>query len=84
MHGLSQIRSQNDEAARYNYTRYSQQAIAQGKTVLHALDELGNTRYDTLPIVFGSYKDAKAHIIAHIPAHKLNAYKVETNDLLGA
>jgi hypothetical protein len=82
MHRLAQIRSQNEEAARYNYTKYAQQALAQGKTVIHTLDPQGLAQYDTLPRVFYTYQDAKAHIIAHIPAHKLGTIRVETNDLL--
>jgi hypothetical protein len=82
MHSLSTIRSQNEEATRYAYTRYASQALAQGKTIIHALDPLGHRQYDTLPRVFDTYRDAKAHILKHVPAHNLDTVRVETNDLL--
>jgi hypothetical protein len=78
MNGLNQIKSQNEAAARDHRAKYKAQLLAQGKTTLCKLDQLGQVDIDVLPLSFDSYDAAKGHLNKTIPLHLQSSYLIST------
>jgi hypothetical protein len=78
MNGLNQIKSANEAAARDHRAKYKAQLLAEKKTTICKLDELGSVDIDVLPLAFESYDAAKGYLNNTIPLHLQASYFITT------
>jgi hypothetical protein len=76
MHGLQQIHSLNEQAARDEHNRNCQNALANGFSYVAHLDELGNIDLTKNIIEFSTAASLKAHLLASVKVIDHNKFKI--------
>jgi hypothetical protein len=76
MHGLNQIKSQNEQQAADNFSIETQRLRAEGYSYRVARDPVTKKPDHTAPIdVFTTAAELKANTLATIPAHSIDSYE---------